>query len=116
MWFDPRDLEAQEMKCPATLATSATFDAGIDDCPPATSATSATFEPLDEKESQESQESQTPHIAIGCRHCRHIRRPGLSDGHCGGRDDLPPAYGEHHPLRRLPDDMGATCEQFEEWT
>lgn len=28
--------------------------------------------------------------ARSCRVCRHIARPGLSDGHCGGRNDLPP--------------------------
>jgi hypothetical protein len=49
-----------------------------------------------------------------CRTCRHLRRPGLSDGHCGGRDDLPPAYTAGHPLRRLPDDGGASCTTWEE--
>lgn len=44
-----------------------------------------------------------------CRTCRHLKRPGLSDGHCGGRDDLKPAYGPEHPLRRIPDDRGTTC-------
>lgn len=49
-----------------------------------------------------------------CRTCRHLRRPGLSDGHCGERDDLPPAYTAGHPLRRLPDDRGAGCTTWEE--
>jgi len=44
-----------------------------------------------------------------CRTCANLGRPGLSDGHCGGRDDLPPAYGPGHPLRKLPADGGASC-------
>lgn len=44
-----------------------------------------------------------------CRTCRHLKRPGLSAGYCSERDDLLPAYGPGHPLRRLPDDRGATC-------
>lgn len=53
-------------------------------------------------------------LDIGCITCASHARPGLSDGYCGGRDDLPRAYGENHPLRRLPDDRGATCEEWEE--
>lgn len=45
-----------------------------------------------------------------CRRCRHFRRPGLSDGYCTGRDDLPHAYGLLH---KLPDDEGMRCEAFE---
>lgn len=48
-----------------------------------------------------------------CRTCRHLGRPGLSAGYCGGRDDLPPAYTAGHPLRRLPDDGGASCTSWE---
>lgn len=48
-----------------------------------------------------------------CRTCRHLGRPGLSAGYCGGRDDLPPAYTAGHPLRRLPDDGGASCTTWE---
>lgn len=51
---------------------------------------------------------KTP-VESSCRTCAHRRSPGLSDGHCGGRDDLPPAYTPGHPLRRLPDDGGASC-------
>lgn len=51
--------------------------------------------------------------AASCRTCRHLGRPGLSAGYCGGRDDLPPAYGPGHPLRRLPADRGATCATWE---
>jgi len=42
-----------------------------------------------------------------CRRCLHFRRPGLSDGYCTRRDDLPPAYGL---LRELPEDGGARCD------
>ena len=54
--------------------------------------------------------------AASCRTCRHLKRPGLSDGHCGGRDDLPSAYTAGHPLRRLPDDGGASCTTWDSWT
>jgi len=57
-----------------------------------------------------AEESARKSAVGGGATCRHRRRPGLSAGYCGGeRDDLPGAYGAHHPLRRLPDDMGATC-------
>lgn len=52
-------------------------------------------------------------LARSCRTCQHLLRPGLSDGHCGGRDDLPPAYTAGHPLRLLPDDGGANCTTWE---
>ena len=48
-----------------------------------------------------------------CPHCTHFRRPGLSAGYCGGREDLPPAYGANHPLRQLPADKGASCKEFQ---
>lgn len=52
-------------------------------------------------------------VVIGCKTCQHRRRPGLaSPGYCSGRDDLPLAYGLHHPLRRLPDDRGVTCASY----
>jgi hypothetical protein len=52
-------------------------------------------------------------VATGCKSCRHRRRPGLSAGYCGGgRDDLPGAYGLHHPLRKLPADQGASCASY----
>lgn len=48
-----------------------------------------------------------------CLMCTHYKRPGRSDGYCGGgREDLSAAYGPNHPLRRLPDDFGATCVCF----
>jgi hypothetical protein len=49
-------------------------------------------------------------VATGCKSCRHRKRAGRSDpGYCSGRDDLPAAYGLHHPLRKLPDDQGESC-------
>lgn len=51
---------------------------------------------------------------LRCHGCRHFSAPGLSDGHCGGRDDLPRAYGKNHPLRKLPPDGGAECKRYEE--
>lgn len=51
--------------------------------------------------------------AASCRTCQHLKRPGLSAGYCGGRSDLPPAYTAGHPLRRLPDDRGASCTTWE---
>lgn len=48
-----------------------------------------------------------------CGTCRHIRRPGIANRYCAGRDDLPPAYGEGHPLRQLPADQGVTCRRWE---
>ena len=54
------------------------------------------------------------HSRIGrCRRCRHFRRPGLSDGYCTGRDDLPAVYGFMHAL---PADEGATCAAFDRGT
>jgi hypothetical protein len=47
-----------------------------------------------------------------CPDCQYFARPGKSDGYCGGRDDLPPAYGVNHPLRKLPDDRGNSCDMF----
>lgn len=49
----------------------------------------------------------------GCRLCRYLRRPGLSDGYCGGdRPDLPPAYGPGHQLRKVPPDGGESCPRW----
>ena len=52
--------------------------------------------------------------ARNCSTCRHRKLPGRADpGYCGGgRDDLPGAYGLHHPLRKLPDDQGANCASY----
>lgn len=62
---------------------------------------------------QSAQKSAQKSAARNCSTCRHRKRPGLSAGYCGGgRDDLPPAYGLHHPLRKLPDDQGASCASY----
>lgn len=64
-------------------------------------------EPLPEVRTPVCNQVRTEMAARGCSTCRHRRRPGLSAGYCGGgRDDLPGAYGLHHPLRKLPDDQG----------
>lgn len=60
----------------------------------------------------ESAPAEVPHEHT-CRSCEHFARPGLSDGLCGGRPDLPLAYGPGHPLRKLPADLGAECYAWE---
>ena len=71
-------------------------------------------EPLAEVRTQVRNEVRTETTARGCSTCRHRKRPGLSAGYCGGeRDDLPGAYGLHHPLRKLPDDQGASCASYQ---
>ncbi|MBX3682511.1 MAG: hypothetical protein KF731_07610 [Thauera sp.] len=70
-------------------------------------------EPLPEMPAQSAHEPARQSAARGCSMCRHRRRPGLSAGYCGGgRDDLPGAYGLHHPLRKLPDDQGESCASY----
>ena len=55
----------------------------------------------------------TVELPTDCKSCRHLKRPGLSAGYCGGgREDLPGAYGLHHPLRKLPADQGASCASY----
>lgn len=49
----------------------------------------------------------------GCSWCKHLRKPGLSDGYCTERNDLPRAYGDDHPFRTLPADQGRSCAVFE---
>ena len=52
-------------------------------------------------------------VATGCKTCRHRRRPGRADpGYCSERGDLEPAYTPGHPLRKLPDDLGASCASY----
>jgi len=49
-----------------------------------------------------------------CVSCQPLRKPGRVDvGYCAGREDLPPAYGENHPLHKLPGDKGASCKVWE---
>ena len=70
-------------------------------------------EPLPEVRTPVRNEVRTDRAARGCSTCRHRKRPGLSAGYCdGGRDDLPGAYGLHHPLRKLPADLGASCASY----
>lgn len=49
---------------------------------------------------------------VTCASCMHSRKPGGVSRYCSARPDLPPAYGERHPLRLLPDDGGAGCGQW----
>ena len=56
-----------------------------------------------------------PAEARACRNCTHRSHwplLGTDPGYCNQRPDLPPAYGQHHPLRRLPADRGATCPHY----
>lgn len=70
-------------------------------------------EPLPEVRTRVRNEVRTETAVRGCSTCRHRKRPGLSAGYCGGgRDDLPGAYGLHHPLRKLPDDQGEDCANY----
>lgn len=50
---------------------------------------------------------------VTCKTCTHLRQPGRVDvGYCAGdRDDLAPAYGANHPLRKLPADGGKNCKE-----
>lgn len=50
--------------------------------------------------------------ANSCASCMHLRKPGGVSRYCSARSDLPPAYGEGHPLRLLPDDDGEGCGQW----
>ena len=63
----------------------------------------------------EAYEERAAAFDVGCATCAHRARPGLSDGYCGApgrRDDLAPAYGPGHPLRKLPGDQGASCKEW----
>ena len=44
-----------------------------------------------------------------CWDCLHFARPGLADGYCAQRVDLPHVYGFMHAL---PADVGACCSSF----
>ena len=57
--------------------------------------------------------AKPPSVAVSCTTCRFLKRPGLSPGYCSERDDLPPAYGTGHPLRKLPGDQGAGCTSYQ---
>ena len=49
-----------------------------------------------------------------CKACAHYAHPGMAAGYCSARTDLPLAYGQNHPLRRLPADAGADCTTYED--
>ena len=90
------------------FAPAADHDEALASYPDAVAA-----EPLPEVRTPVRNEVRTETAARGCSTCRHRRRPGLSAGYCGGgRDDLPGAYGLHHPLRKLPDDQGESCASY----
>ncbi|NMF99915.1 hypothetical protein GPA27_21305 [Aromatoleum toluolicum] len=62
-------------------------------------------------------DADPPAMAQSCKDCRHRARPGHAEpGYCAMRIDTPHAYGPGHPLHLLPEDGGASCEHFEEWT
>jgi hypothetical protein len=60
------------------------------------------------------------HVRIGrCHRCRHFARPGLSDGYCAARSDLPHASGSCTSYRRTAGRHATTSrrkhEQETEW-
>lgn len=55
---------------------------------------------------------EMPAVEPECLRCVHHSRPGLSAGYCAARTDLPKAYGQDHPLHRLPADKGRSCHAF----
>ncbi|MCK0510159.1 hypothetical protein [Aromatoleum buckelii] len=70
-------------------------------------------EPLAEVRTPVRNEVRGESAGRGCSTCLRCKRPGLALGYCGGgRDDLLPAYGANHPLRKLPDDQGAGCASY----
>ena len=86
---------------------------------------SATFQKLDGLQAANDPTPESPPVQVtarqqqpaqSCRTCEHARRPGGLTTLCGGRDDLPHAYTAGHPLRRLPDDGGASCAVWDGWT
>lgn len=52
---------------------------------------------------------ERPATSLACSDCFGYRRHGES-GYCYARPDLPPAYGERHPLRLIPD--AGACEKW----
>lgn len=47
-----------------------------------------------------------------CSRCQSLHQTPWFISYCIRRTDLKPAYGESHPLRKLPDDHGANCPEF----
>ena len=92
--------------------------AAIDGEKVVTESTSTTAEPITDMPAKPLASFQADsdvdrNIVTMCPDCQHFARPGLSAGYCSGRDDLPLAYGDNHPLRRLPADRGASCDQWQ---
>lgn len=55
-----------------------------------------------------------PPLEKTCRNCAHWQRLKMGATYCSSaRPDLAPAYGQSHPLRRLPADNGATCNHYQ---
>lgn len=60
-------------------------------------------------------QASKPRQRASCATCAHWSSMAAPVGYCGaGRGDLEPAYGEGHPLRRLPQNKGADCAHYEE--
>lgn len=57
---------------------------------------------------------EPPRPVMDCTTCTNSRRPGGVARYCSARPELPPAYGDGHPLRLLPDGGGAECGQWQE--
>lgn len=78
-------------------------------------------EPIPERPRREYTEQEDAEWAAAfspptsCITCTHTRRPGGVARYCSARPELPPAYGEGHPLRQLPDDGGVDCGQWRGW-
>lgn len=70
---------------------------------------SSFLEPVGGGLQRQSAPHKTTTACPSCKTCAHRLRPGLSDGLCSGRNDLPLAYTPGHPLRQLPADGGASC-------
>ena len=69
--------------------------------------------PSNQPAEQVAQPKQRPAPGQACQDCQHFARPGLSDGYCAERTDLPLAYGQNHPLHELPGDKGASCDKWQ---
>lgn len=55
---------------------------------------------------------------VSCKTCLHCSRPGgwPAPALCGGRTDLPPAFGDNHPLRIQPEDGGTDCGTYKHYS
>lgn len=52
-------------------------------------------------------------IARTCWQCKH-RKTIMGESYCASeRPDLKPAFGQNHPLKRLPQERGITCSFWE---